>query len=370
MLRRYVLPLLAVVGVAFAIWTVVTGSRPVPAAPPVVPPAQAPFASYVAGSGIIEASTHNIAVGTHVSGVVTELFVKVGDSVQAGAPLFTLDDRALQAELSQRQASLHMSQAQLTKLLRQPRPEEIPEHEANVKAAEASLGDARQQLALAEGLQDKRAMSVEEISKRRWAVLANEAKLAHARAQLALIKAGAWKPDLDIAKAQVAAAEAQLTQTKTEIERLTVRALVSGQVLQVNIRLGEFALAGVLASPLILLGNVEPLHLRVDIDENDAWRVRPEAPAVAFVRGNRALETPVQFVCFEPYVVPKRSLTGETTERVDTRVLQVLYRFHPGDLPVYVGQQMDVFIEAPPIGAAPVGLGLARRPGGAGEGGP
>jgi multidrug efflux pump subunit AcrA (membrane-fusion protein) len=260
-----------------------------------------------------------------------------------------------------------MSQAQLTKLLRQPRPEEIPEHEANVKAAEASLGDARQQLALAEGLQDKRAMSVEEIAKRRWAVLANEAKLAQARAQLARIKAGAWKPDLDIAKAQVAAAEAQVTQTKTEIERLTVRALMSGQVLQVNIRLGEFAQAGVLASPLILLGNVEPLHLRVDIDENDAWRVRPEAPAVAFVRGNRALETPVQFVRFEPYVVPKRSLTGDTTERVDTRVLQVLYRFHPGDLPVYVGQQMDVFIEAPPIGAAPVGIGLARRLGVAGE---
>jgi HlyD family secretion protein len=369
MLRRYLLPLLAVVGVAFATWTVVTGSRPVPAAPPVVPPAQAPFASYVAGSGIIEASTQNIAVGTHVSGVVTEMFIKVGDTVKAGEALFKLDDRALQAELTQRRASLQMYQAQLTKLLRQPRPEEIPEHEANVKAAEASLGDARQQLALAEGLQDKRAMSVEEISKRRWAVLANEAKLAQARAQLALIKAGAWKPDLDIAKAQVAAAEAQVRQTETDIERLTVRALVSGQVLQVNIRLGEFAQAGVLATPLMLLGDVAPVHVRVDVDENDAWRVRPDAPAVAFVRGNRALETPVQFVRFEPYVVPKRSLTGDTTERVDTRVLQVLYQFHPGDLPVYVGQQMDVFIEAPPIGSAPAGTGLARRPGVAVEGG-
>jgi HlyD family secretion protein len=369
MLRRYLLPLLAVVGVAFATWTVVTGSRPVPAAPPVVPPAQAPFASYVAGSGIIEASTQNIAVGTHVSGVVTEMFVKVGDTVKAGEALFTLDDRALQAELTQRRASLQMYQAQLTKLLRQPRPEEIPEHEANVKAAEASLGDARQQLALAEGLQDKRAMSVEEISKRRWAVLANEAKLAQARAQLALIKAGVWKPDLDIAKAQVAAAEAQVRQTETDIERLTVRALVSGQVLQVNIRLGEFAQAGMLATPLLLLGDVAPVHVRVDVDENDAWRVRPEAPAVAFARGNRALETPVQFVRFEPYVVPKRSLTGDTTERVDTRVLQVLYQFHPGDLPVYVGQQMDVFIEAPPIGSAPAGTGLARRPGVTGEGG-
>jgi HlyD family secretion protein len=369
MIRRYFLPLLAVVGVAFALWTVVTGSRPVPAALPVAPPAQAPFASYVAGSGIIEASTQNIAVGTHVSGVVTEILVKVGDSVKVGDPLFKLDDRALQAELAQRRAALRTQQEQLSKLLRQPRPEEIPEYEANVKAAEASLGDARHQLALAEGLQDKRAMSVEEISKRRWAVLTNEAKLAQARAQLALLKAGAWKPDIDIAKAQVVAAEAQVKQTETDIERLTIRALVSGQILQVNTRLGEFAQAGVLASPLMLLGNVEPLHVRVDIDENEAWRVRPEAPAVAFMRGNREIKASVQFVRFEPYVVPKKSLTGDTTERVDTRVLQVLYRFNRGDRPVYVGQQMDVFIEAPPIDSMPAGPGIAQRPGAGTEGG-
>ena len=139
MLRRYVLPLLAVVGVAFATWTVVTGSRPVPAAPPLVPPAQAPFASYVAGSGIIEASTHNIAVGTPVSGVVTELFVKVGDTVRAGDALFTLDDRALQAELTQRRASLHVpSTAHQVAAPAQAGGD--PEHEANVKVAEASLG--------------------------------------------------------------------------------------------------------------------------------------------------------------------------------------------------------------------------------------
>jgi hypothetical protein len=87
------------------------------------------------------------------------------------------------------------------------------------------------------------------------------------------------------------------------------------------------------------------------------------------MRGNRELQTPAQFVRFEPYVVPKRSLTGDTTERVDTRVLQVLYRFNRGDLPVYVGQQMDVFIEAPPIEARPVGTGMAQRPRAAAQGG-
>jgi HlyD family secretion protein len=133
MIRKYLLPLLAIVGVAFAIWTVVLGSRPIPAAAPVAPHAPAPFASYVAGSGIIEPSTQNIAVGTHVSGVVTAIFVTVGDTITAGEPLFKLDDRALQAELAQRRAVLRTQQEQLHKLVRQPRPEQVPQEEANVK---------------------------------------------------------------------------------------------------------------------------------------------------------------------------------------------------------------------------------------------
>src|SRR5262249_22140286 len=104
---------------------------------------------------------------------------------------------------------------------------------------------------------------------------------------------------------------------------------------------------------LMVLGNVEPLHVRVEIDEHDAWRVRPEAPAVAFMQGNRAFTIPLQFVRVEPAMVPKKALTGESTERVDTRVLPVLYRFTRGTLPVYVGQQLEVYIAAPPSGALP-----------------
>jgi HlyD family secretion protein len=82
------------------------------------------------------------------------------------------------------------------------------------------------------------------------------------------------------------------------------------------------------------------------VDENEAWRVRVAAPAVAYVRGNKEISTPLKFVRFEPYVIPKVSLTGESTERVDTRVLQVIYSFDQKNLPIFVGQQMDVFIDA------------------------
>lgn len=349
MIRKYVLPILAATGMMFAIWMVVTGNRAVPAAQPVAQPALAPFRSFVAGSGLIEASTENIAIGTHVAGIVTEVFVMVGSTVKAGAPLFKLDDRALRAELAVRQTVLQQAQEKLTRLRDLPRPEEVPPAEARVQEAEASLADMKQQLALMESVTDKRAISREELSRRRFAVQTAEARFAEARAQLGLLKAGAWKADIDIATAEVAAAQAQVKASEIDLERLTVRAPVEGQVLQVKVRAGEFAQTGVLSTPLILLGNVDSLHVRVDVDENDAWRVRGGAPAVAFVRGNRDLQTTLKFVRFEPFIVPKRSLTGDSTERVDTRVLQVLYSFERQQLPIYVGQQMDVFIEAPPL---------------------
>jgi HlyD family secretion protein len=115
MIRKYLLPLLAAAGIAFAIWTVVTSSKPIPAAPPVAQPSEAPFASFVAGAGIIEASTENIAVGTPTARVVTDVHVTVGSVVQQGDPLFKLDDRHLQAELQVRKTALRVSKEQLTR---------------------------------------------------------------------------------------------------------------------------------------------------------------------------------------------------------------------------------------------------------------
>lgn len=198
---------------------------------------------------------------------------------------------------------------------------------------------------------DQRAVSQDELSRRRFGVKMAQARRDQAASALDLLKAGSWQPDIEIAKAEVAAAEAQLEEIRTEIERLTTRSPVDGEILQVKVRLGEYAPTGVLSTPLILMGNLERLHVRVDVDEHDAWRIQPGARAMAYARGNRDLSTALHFVRIEPYVVPKRSLTGESVERVDTRVLQIVYAFEPENLAVYVGQQIDVFIEAEPIGA-------------------
>jgi HlyD family secretion protein len=305
---KFVLPLLAIVGFLFATYTVVNGSKSTPVAPAVAEPASAPYKTFIAGAGIIEAKSQNISIGTPLPGIVTSVPVKVGNQVKAGDPLFYLDDREPKAELSVKQADLAKAVA-------------------DVKVAQASVNDTKTLLNLAEAVTDRRAISTEELLKRRNALLVAKAKLESANAFVQQTKAG-------------------IASTKTTLERLIVRAPVDSEVLQVNVRPGEFAQASALTTPLFVLGNLDQLHVRVDIDENDAWRFNKTSKAVAYLRGNRDFKVDLVLAYVEPFVIPKKSLTGDSTERVDTRVLQALYSFERKELPVYVGQQMDVFIEA------------------------
>ena len=128
-----------------------------------------------------------------------------------------------------------------------------------------------------------------------------------------------------------------------------VRAPSKAVLLQVSVRPGEFVGAPP-GQTVILLGNLDDLHVRVDIDEHDAPRFRPGTPARGYLRGHPDHEYELEFVRREPYILPKKSLTGDNTERVDTRVLQVIYRFRKkpdAEHEVYVGQQLDVFIGQP-----------------------
>jgi len=316
MLPKYTLPVLAALGFSFGVYSVVQGNQPIPISQPVAQPADSPFPFFIAGAGIVEAKSQNISIGTPLGGIVQQVLVKVGDKVQAGAALFRLDERETQAELAMRKADLAKAKA-------------------GVGEAEATTLDTKTLLGLVEAVTDKRAISIEELDRRR-----NAHNISKAR--------------LESARAQVLQAEAALAATQTTLDRLVVRAPVDGMVLQVNVRPGEFASASLNPTPLMVLGNLEQLHIRVDIDENDAWRFRKEGKAVAYLRGNRQFKTDLNLAWVEPYVIPKRSLTGDSTERVDTRVLQALYSFDRSTLPAYVGQQMDVFIEAPDIAKPPV----------------
>jgi HlyD family secretion protein len=285
------------------------GARPVPISKPFVEPASSPFKVAISGAGIVEASTENVTIGTTLSGIVDKLHIKVGYRVNKGDPLFSLDTRQLQAQLDEATGLVEKSIAE-------------------VKLKNALYIESQNQYKRALSLKDKRGLSAEEVEARKYKVESSAA-------------------EYDSALAQRKSQESARNLIKTNIELSTVRAPFDGEVLQLTLRRGEFVQGEV----GLVFGNTKTLHVRVDVDENDVWRLgrlddMKNLSAYASVRGNPKLTSQLNFVRVEPYIIPKRSLTGLSTERTDTRVLQAVYKLSATTFPLYVGQQLDVFIDS------------------------
>lgn len=310
---RQILPVIAVIGVILAAYYIFGGlpdrSTSEPAEQPPKAVGELADAPRVAGAGIVEPASEVIDIGSALSGLVTDVRVKPGDNVAAGEVLFLVDARAARANLAQANAAIAEARAAITEAM----------------TAQAT---ARQQLDLYRSLTDPAAVSRSE-------VIRAEGEEAAATSRLGL------------AKARLAAAQAAAASSRTEIERLTVRAPIAGEILAVNIRPGEFVATqgGGGNQPFIQMGQTDPLHVRIDIDENEATRVKLGAPAVVSPRGAAELHVNAAFVRAEPQVVPKRSLTNSAAERVDVRVLQLIYALPKTDN-FRVGQQVDAFIPA------------------------
>jgi Multidrug resistance efflux pump len=169
-----------------------------------------------------------------------------------------------------------------------------------VREAQANLADAEVQVRLIESVTDKRAVRDEDVQRRRLAYKAAQARLAEVEAQLGLLKAGAWAPDIAVAKSEVAQAEAQVKMAETNIDRLTMRAPIAGVILQNKVRLGQFAQCGPLSEPLMILGSVTPLHVRV------MWM--STMPGVCAAEHWRRVSSWKRFYKNSPGVCPLRAL--------------------------------------------------------------
>jgi len=348
---RHGIPLLAIAMVSFAGWSIAAKHDPrVAASPPIAAPTN-PYADDVAGAGIVEPASEVIALAIERGGVVSRIDVMAGDRVKAGQPLFAIDDRDYRAAVAQGEAAVaaaEASEAAIDQSL-------ILQHDA-IDQARATLDSAKAERVRA-ALDHTR---YAELARDAWAprqrleTAAADAQKADASVAAATAALASAQQQIEVLSAQrkeagakLSQAKATLDQARVDLDKTVVKAPMDGAILKVNVRLGEYAQAGVLSDPLMTMGSVDPLHVRVDIDETETWRIRPGHAALARLRGNPEISAPLTFVRFEPYVLAKRSLTGDTTERVDMRVLQAIYEFAPSAFPAFVGQQVDVFIAAP-----------------------
>ena len=297
---------LAVLGVAGTVYLVRKMAQKPPPPPLAAEPSRSPYPSAVAATGMIESTRENVKVATLKAGLVHKVHVEVGSKVKQGDPLFQIDDRESRARLA-------TAEAQVATL------------KANLVAEKVTLADVEDQFQRVNQLQKQNIASDEERLRKQFAVEA-------ARAGIEKILTG------------IHTSEAQVAQAKVDLEVLTVRASRDGTILQVNLRAGEHA-SLTPNEPLMILGDTDTLQIRADVDEQNAPRVEANQPAVAFLKGDTLNPMPLRFVRIEPYVIPKRSLTGDSAERVDTRVLQIIFQMDRPTTPIYVGQQVDVFIQ-------------------------
>ena len=239
---------LSLIGILVTVAVLATAQKKEPMPQPIEPPPRSPFQSTVAATGIIEAVNENVRIAPPVAGLITKVFVHVGDNLQLGAPLFQIDDRAVKAQLLTRQAA-------------------IPTARERIAEQAAKVEDLRVQYLRLKNIKDRRAVSDDTIKRTWYAYQGAKRGLARARAELNQAKA-------------------QQKETTALLERLTVKAPRGGTVLQVNIRAGEYAVPGG-TEPLILLGDINELQVRADVDEVNAPLITPGSSAIAYPRGLR-----------------------------------------------------------------------------------
>lgn len=337
--------LLAAIGLVLSITFVMDSAKTPPRPLPVRQAAKAPYLHSVSGTGLIESAEENINVAPYTSGKVLRVWVQEGQWVEKGSPLYQLDPETLQAEVAILRAQQAAQKASLEKLRHEPRSEDIPPLQAQVNQLDAQYQDALLRYQRLTQVRDPRAISQDDLSQKKYTQLSLQAQLQKAQADLKKLKAGAWRFDLQKAEADLQTTTAQLGKATIALQQAIVRAPRSGEVLKVNIRPGE-SLGTVLNQEAVVLGNTKTLQVRVDIDEINASQVYPNMEAVATLRGDSQKHFPLRFNRIVPYMVPKKNLSGSNTERVDVRVLQLIYQFDPPHFPVYVGQQVDIYLKS------------------------
>jgi len=289
----YALIAVSIMGIIIAMAIVFYDERPTESQTYPIPELAPPYKNFIAGTGIVESSSKNIPVGSLVSGVISQINVESGESVKKGELLFSLNPKMITAQIAAQQAEIALENTKLKKA----------QHQFQI-------------------IQNFKKISPNMVKKREYTAV---------------------KDNVTQAAARLSVAKSKLNVLQKKLALYDVYSPIDGKVLESKLSIGKYFPKN---AALLIIGSNKQ-NLRVDINEYDVWKFTPDTNAVAFVRGHPKLKIALKYLYTMPYVVPKKNLTGLSTERTDTRVLQVLYALPTKiDFPLFVGQQLDVFIES------------------------
>ena len=327
--------------------------------PPAFSPASNPYAKGIYANGIIESyqtNGANINIYPEVPGTVVKISVAEGESIRRGTPLLIMDDSVQRATAEQQKSQAEAALALLEELKAQPRKENLEIAGAQVDFAAASVKTAQDQLAkLRKSYElNPKSVSKNDLDNAENAVKTAKANLEVARKQYELTKAGAWIYDIRNQENQYKALIKAYTASVALLDKYVIKAPADGVVLAINAAAGSYiSPQGTYdtytqgADPVIVMGSPQDfIAVRCYIDEILVHRLPQlsQMKAQMFIRGTD-ISIPLEFVRVQPYVSPKIELSNQRQERVDVRVLPVIFRFvRPKNVSLYPGQLVDVYV--------------------------
>jgi len=326
---------------------------------PVFNPATNPYTNGIYANGIVESdqtSGENINIYPEVSGTVKQIAVAEGQEVKKGTVLLLIDDSVQRATTEQLRSQAQAAFTLLDELKAQPRKETLDVAEAQVVSAQAALKTAQDGLDKQQAAYDlnPKSISKDALDSAANAVATAKANLEVARKQRDLTKAGAWVYDIDNQERQYNALVKSHSSATALLSKYTLRAPKDGMVLAISPTVGSFVSAqgaydtytqGM--APVLVLGTSHAhLNVRCYVDEILVPRLPgpSKIKAQMSVRGS-AVKIPLTYVRMQPIISPKIELSDQRLERVDVRVLPVIFRIEePKDLNLYAGLLVDVYI--------------------------
>ncbi len=215
------------------------------------PVAYARIAEKVSASGKVQPVTE-VKLAADVSGEITELFVKEGDSVTKGQLLARIRPDAYQSAVAMQSAGVSQQQANLA------------QSRAALGQTEANAAQTRLTWERNQKLYEQKVIAQAEFEQSRAQYQASLKEVESARQRIRASEAG------------VSSANASLSESRTNLNRTTLYAPVAGIVSKLAVERGERVVGtGQMGgTEMLRIANLRAMEVRVNVNENDIVRVR------------------------------------------------------------------------------------------------
>jgi HlyD family secretion protein len=228
-----------------------------------------PPANELTLSGNVEA--HESLISFKVQGRIVELPVEEGQQVEQGTLLARLEDADFRQRVHIDEANVDVRQSNLALTMAGTREQEVKASQQAVIDAQADLEQKKLDNDRAQQLFAKDEIAAQDRDQAATALKRVEASLKAAEQRYNEAAEGSRKEDIAIARANLAAANANLGLSRIDESYTTLRAPSTGVIAVRQAELGEVVVPG---SPVVTLDDLDHIWLRAYIAEPDLGRIR------------------------------------------------------------------------------------------------